>query len=217
MPTIASTPGASSGDSLRFRRSACYGLNVVESENPFRFSAPIQPSELVGRDAELDRLLHPRQLGNLRAPRRATPVRQDQPPERADRAMGAPQALPRRAHRLLRGAHRRGRRRPDRPCIRCGRPPPTRAPAPRSERSGHAQARARRDRPPPDTERHRPRARPARTTRRGRPRLAAPRARRLRRVPGRPRRTRAGRRHPLPRPAPPRTRQLRVLRLRAPR
>jgi len=45
----------------------------VASENPFRFSAPIQPSELVGRDEELDRLLHLASSGTyalLDAPRR---------------------------------------------------------------------------------------------------------------------------------------------------
>lgn len=45
----------------------------AQAENPFRFSAPIQPGELVGRDAELDRLLHLASSGTyalLDAPRR---------------------------------------------------------------------------------------------------------------------------------------------------
>ncbi len=45
----------------------------MASENPFRFSAPIQPSELVGRAEELDRLLHLASSGTytlLDAPRR---------------------------------------------------------------------------------------------------------------------------------------------------
>jgi hypothetical protein len=45
----------------------------VASEDPFRFRAPIEPSELVGRDEELDRLVHLASSGTyalLDAPRR---------------------------------------------------------------------------------------------------------------------------------------------------